>query len=193
MAIKPPIINFDKEQFLSFLPLIVCGLAIILLVFVFLPLQISKAFSLMQQLAGKKNNMVLVERSSQNLNEIKKEIATTEEKISQLEKRLPKQIETTLLIDTLKDITQEARLKFSSIEPAGERQFELEGQDEFYLELPIKVKLRCSFFDLIAFVQKIENSSRLMKISELAIRNNPQDIWEHNVDLAISTFAMGKK
>ncbi|MDP2940174.1 MAG: type 4a pilus biogenesis protein PilO [Candidatus Omnitrophota bacterium] len=189
MAQIPKSFNFNKEQFLTFLPLIICFFVIILFLLFLIPSQMKKVSTLSAQLTDKKNSLTLVERGSKSLSEAKKEIIEMGKRIVQLEKKLPKQIETTLLIDTLKDITEEARLKFSSIEPLAQRNFELKGQDEFYVELPIAVKLKCTFFDLIDFIHKIENSARLMKISKFTIRDNPQDVWEHNVELSISTFA----
>ncbi len=186
-------INFDKEQLLAFLPLILSLLAIIFILFVLILPQGGKVFSLSKELGEKRSALIQAERGLKNFEGTKKEIVELEKKIAEMEKRLPKQIEATLLIDTLKDITEEAKLKFSSIEPMAQKDYELKGQEEFYVELPIRVKLKCNYMDLLKFIQKIEHSSRLMKIRELAIKNNLADIWEHNVELIISTYATSRK
>jgi Tfp pilus assembly protein PilO len=193
MAISPKTIKFGKEELLASLAPISSILAIIFILFVLILPQVTKIISLTKEIKDKRSTLIMAEQGSKNLQESRKEIVSLEKKIAELEKRLPREIQTTLLIDTLKDITEEAKLKFASIEPLPQRNYEIKGLDEFYLGLPIKVKLNCTFSDLIKFIQKIENSSRLMKISELTIKNNPQNIWEHNVELAISTFAIGKK
>ncbi len=193
MAINVKQIKLNKEQLLSFLPIIVSALAIIFIVFVLILPQINRLSLFSKEIVNKKQTLDLAGKGSLNFQEAKNEIAGLEKKIEELEKKLPSQIETTLLIDTLKDITEVSKLKFSSIEPLPARNFELKGQEEFYVELPINVRLNCSYVDLIKFIQKIENSTRLMKISELTVSGNTQNIWEHSVELVISSFAKGKK
>jgi Tfp pilus assembly protein PilO len=150
-------------------------------------------FSLSKEIEDKRNALTIAEKGSANLDETKKENDELEKKSAELEKKFPRLVETTLLIDTLKDITEESKLKFASIEPLPQIDHELKGQKDFYMELPIKVRLNCNFEDAIKFIQKIESSSRLMKIREFSIKSNPQDVWEHNVVVIISTFSIGKK
>lgn len=193
MAIGTKPIQLNKEELMKFIPSAISVSAILFLVFILILPQSSKLISFSKELLEKRNAVILAERGSLNFQEVKKTIIELEKKASQLEKGLPQQIETTLLIDTLKDITEESQLKFSSIEPMPQKRYELKGQEDFYLELPIKVKLNCTFFDLITFLEKIENSPRLMKLSDLSISSNPQNAWEHNVEVTISTFASGRK
>ncbi len=192
MATSIKQIKLSKEQIQSFLPLAVSLLVIVFISLVLLLPQVVKIPYLARELADIKNEVTLAQQGSLRFGEDKKQIALLENKAALFEERFPREIETTLLIDTLREITEEAKLKFSSIEPLPQRNYEIKGQDEFYMELPIKVRLNCNFFDMIKFIQKIENSPRLMKVSEMSIRNNPQLAWDHVVEITISTFAIGK-
>ena len=186
-------IKLEKEQILRFLPIIITSFIIIFLIFFLILPQVTRMFSLSREIGERRNALVIAEKGSANLKETKKENDELEKKAIELEKKFPRLVETTLLIDTLKDITEESKLKFASIEPLPQIDHELKGQNDFYMELPIKVRLNCNFEEAMKFIHKIENSSRLMKIREFSIKSNPQDIWEHNVEVIISTFSIGKK
>ncbi|MBM3248386.1 MAG: hypothetical protein FJZ10_03065 [Candidatus Omnitrophica bacterium] len=185
--------QFNKEKIKPFVPLAVALVLIILfLYFVFLPNN-KKLQKLATKVASKKQLFTQVERTSQDINLLNENIANLEKEVSQLEERLPEQIEASLLIDTLKDITQESKLQFVSIEPKNTKKYEQVDQKQVYLELPITVRLKCGFNELMDFVKKIESSKRLMKISDLKIRANPQDVWGHDVEVTISTFSALKE
>lgn len=192
MAVSVKTIKLDKEKALRSLPLVISSLAIIFLIFYLILPQGAKLFSLSQEIENKRSALTIAEKGSANLKETKKEIEELGKKALELEKVFPRQIETTLLIDTLKDITEESKLKFVSIEPLTQINHELKDQKDYYMELPIKVRLNCNFDELVRFIQKIENSMRLMKIREFSIKSNAQDIWDHNVEVTISTFSVGK-
>ena len=61
-----------------------------------------------------------------------------------------------------------------------------------FVELPVQVKLRCGYYDLVDFLKKIEQADQLMKISNIQVKNNPSHNWEHTVEFAISAFSRGE-
>lgn len=190
MAKEKNILNkIDKEKIKFYLPFVASALVVILfLIFIFIP-QKSKLNNLSSLVKSKNLLFSHVESTAQNVDKLREEIAELERKIAGLEERLPEQIEAKLLIDTLKDITKEARIQFVSIEPKKPEKIELVDQQQAYRELPILVRLKCGYNELCEFIKKIENSKRLMKIRDLKIKANPQEIWEHNIELTISTFS----
>ncbi|HOX55040.1 MAG: type 4a pilus biogenesis protein PilO [Candidatus Omnitrophica bacterium] len=185
--------SIDKEKIKPYLPFIIAIVLIILfLYFIFLP-QNKKMQNLSSKVTNKKQLFFQAERAAQDINTLNNNIVSLEKEIAQLEEKLPEQIEASLLIDTLKDITQESKIQFVSIEPKNTKKYEQPDQKQVYLELPITVRLKCGFNELIGFVKKIESSKRLMKISDLKIRGNPQDMWGHDVEVTISTFSALKE
>jgi len=193
MATKPPVIKFEKEKLLGYLPL-ASQIALILffLFFIFFP-QIGKIGKVSKEIKEKSSSLTLLERGSQDMSKLKKDLSTLESKAEELDQRLPLLVETNILIDSLKAITQESRIKFTSIEPMAANKFDLPDSLDTYYELPIRIKLICGFFETIDFMKKIERSKRLMKISSLSIKGNPGDVWNHSVELVISTFAKENK
>lgn len=164
------------------------GLVVLFLIFIFFP-QMRKISRIYGEIKEKSDIMVVKERTYFDMSRSKRELAELEKKAEEYDRRLPVLVETNMLIDSLKAITQQSRLKFTSIEPIGIVNFDLLETGDYYYELPIRIKLRCGFFDLLDFAQRIEASKRLMKVSALSIKSNPENPWEHNVEIVISNFA----
>jgi Tfp pilus assembly protein PilO len=112
--------------------------------------------------------------------------------VSEFDKRLPTRLKTTLIIETLQEITKQAKLKFSSLEPAPIKKHELKETKDVFVELPVKIKLKCSYYDLVDFLEKIETAKQLMKVADLSIRDDPTNDWEHSIEFSISAFSRGE-
>lgn len=193
MATKPIPIKIDKEKLMSFIPLVLqVSMILIFLVFILFP-QTKKFSRLSSEIKIKKNSLAIVQRGVQDVAKLQQDLAALEDRAAEYEKQLPILIETNMLIDSLKAITEESKLKFVSIEPMVSKKFELAESNDVYYELPVSIKLSCGFFETVDFVKKIETNKRLMKISELAIRSNPADTWNHQVEVVISNFARTQK
>jgi len=185
--------SLDKEKIKPYLPFVVVVILIVLfLYFIFLP-QNKKMQDLSSRVENKKQLFFQAERAAQDIDTLNKNIVNLEKEIVQLEERLPEQLEASLLIDTLKDITRESKIQFVSIEPKNIKKYEQTDQKQVYLELPIMVRLKCGYNELSDFIKKIESSKRLMKLSDLRIHGNPQDMWGHDVEVTISTFSALKE
>lgn len=193
MAVNTQSIKLDKEKFLVYLPLALqATIILVFLAFVLLP-QIKKIGRFSGEIKEKSNSITILERGSQDMSKMKEGLAALEAKAAKLDQSLPLLVGTTMLIDSLKAITEESKIKFTSIEPMPSIKFELSKSGDVYYELPIKIKLITGFFETEDFINKIESNKRPMKISALAIRINPADIWKHNVEIVISTFARENK
>ena len=193
MATKTPTIKFDKEKLLGFVPLALqATLVLTFLLFILMP-QLKKIGSASREIKEKDTSMTVLKRGSQDMSKLKKDLDALEAKAIELDQRLPSLAETNMLIDSLKAITQESKLKFTSIEPMASIKSEITESGDAYYELPIRIKLTCGFFEATDFLNKIEGNKRLMKISGLAVRTNPGDPWSHYVEIVISTFAKENK
>jgi len=188
--VKDLLSNIDTEKIKPYLPLIIVVVVTILFFsYIFMP-QRRKLNVLGFEVKNKRQVFLVVEKNSGNIGNLKAEIAQLEKRVTSLEERLPEQIKANLLIDTLKDITEQAKLKFVSIEPQDTKKYELAAdQKQIYLEFPILLRLKSGYHEITRFVRDIEASKRLMKVSDLEIKGNPQDIWEHSIEVTVSTFS----
>ena len=139
----------------------------------------------------KENIIMTVKRGSIDVKKTKKELEEFKIKVVEFEKRLPPRIKTNLIIETLQEITQQSKLKFSSLEPAPVKKYELKETKDMFIELPVRIRLKCGYYDLVDFLEKIEAAKQLMKISELSIRDDPGQDWDHNIEFLISAYSRG--
>lgn len=189
MDTKKQLLKIEKEKLLAFVPkTLQAGLILLFALLVFIP-QGRKISRIYGEIKEKSDIMVTTERTYFDLSKLKKELVDLEKKAAEYDRRLPVLVETNMLIDSLKAITRQSRLKFTSIEPVGIVNFDLPDTGDYYYELPIKIKLKCGFFDLLDFMERIEASKQLMEITALAIKSNTESPWEHDVEIVISNFA----
>ncbi len=173
------------------LPLLApAAIAFVFIMFFILPAA-TRFLAVSQSIRQKQNDMVAAERSSADVARLKGDLEKLRKKVIEFKSRLPKRMETTLIIETLQGITEKSKLKFSSLNPLSSKKHKVEGADDVFVELPIRVKLSCDYNDLIEFLKKIETSGELMRVSDLSIRANPATNWEHMIELSISAYSQG--
>ena len=193
MAIKTQNIKLEKEQLLAYIPRLSQAAVVLIFIFlIFIPL-VRKIAQFNRDIKERESSLVVKERGYYDATELKKDLLVLEKEAQEDDRRIPYLIETNMLIDSLKAITREARLKFISIEPMDQVKFELPDTDSLYHELPIRINLKCGFFELVEFIKKIEDSKKLMKVTSLTIGSDSENPWEHNVEMVISSFARGDK
>ncbi|MFZ5800468.1 MAG: type 4a pilus biogenesis protein PilO [Candidatus Omnitrophota bacterium] len=189
MDTKKSPLKINREKLLTFVPkFLQVALTLLFIILVFIP-QGRKILRIYGEIREKSDIMVTKERTYFDLVKLKKELVDLEKQAADYDRRLPVLVETNMLIDSLKAITRQSRLKFTSIEPIGVVNFDLPETGDYYYELPIRIKLKCGFFDLLDFMQRIEVSKQLMKVTALAVKSDPESPWEHNVEIVISNFA----
>lgn len=163
---------------------------IICIAFIIWP-ALTKFSTLSAKIIETENTLTTVARSTADLAKMSSELEILRQKATEFENRLPSRMKTTLIIETLQEITKKSKLKFSSLEPVPIKKYTIEGTKDVFVELPVKVKLNCGYYDLIDFIKKIETANQLMKIADLTIRDDPTQDWEHTVEFSISAFSKG--
>ncbi|MFC1704130.1 type 4a pilus biogenesis protein PilO [Candidatus Omnitrophota bacterium] len=183
----------NRDQLTIAVPLVVLALLVLLFLgLIFVPLR-QKKVDLDTKILQKKSFLKEAEVTAKDLVNIKKEIEILQEQTTEYERQLPSEIRANLLFETLKEVTEESQIKFVSIEPQKTKKIDLPGSESIYLELPIKIKLKIGYDELIKFLDQIENSNRLLKVADINITSNPQETWRHNVEISISTYASIQK
>ena len=186
----PPVSHYLNQMIVHssiWIPVLAALLSISLLIWP----KISKYFSLSKEFEDKKSSISLVSRSNTDLDKVKKDFDKVRDKAKNLENRLPSRMKTTLIIETLQEITKQSKLKFTSLEPAPIKKYTLEETNETFVELPVRVRLNCGYWDLIDFLKKIESAGQLMKITDLNVKDDPSSNWEHSIDFSISAYSKG--
>lgn len=151
-----------------------------------------KSFKLSRSIALKKSDIATAIRSNADVKETQENLVVFRKKVEEFEKRLPKRRKTSLIIETMQQITEKAKLKFSSLDPLPLKEYELKDTNDVFIELPIKVTLKCGYYDMADFLQKIEAAPQLMKITNFNMKDDPSSDWEHSIEFVISAYSKGE-
>ena len=139
--------------------------AILFIAFIIWPAA-SKVSTLSRKITQYKNDITAATASNASVAKMTEELANFKKTAAEFENRLPKRMKTTLIIETLQEITKKSKLQFALLEPLPIKKYILEETQDVFVELPVKVKLNCGYYDLVDFVKKIEAADQLMKIAD---------------------------
>lgn len=144
-----------------------------------------------REISDKETAIITAVRSNADLEKMQKDLDVFKTKVVEFENRLPKRLKTTLTIETLQEITKQSKLKFNSLEPAAMKRYVLEETKDVFVELPVRVRLNCGYWDLVDFLKKIEGAKQLMKITDLIIRKDSASEWDQQIEFTISAYSKG--
>lgn len=165
-------------------------IAIIYFFFLILPKAktVFKGFGQANQMRA---NIVTTEASWSNRANIERDIAQSNERINFYEKELPGEKEIPAVLRYLSDSARKLNVKITEIKPVGLD--EVEGQESpIYTGVPISLKAECGFHELGRFISELESADRFMKISDIKIVANPNDLEQHYVRMMVIAYVMRK-
>ncbi|HOW35910.1 MAG TPA: type 4a pilus biogenesis protein PilO [Candidatus Omnitrophota bacterium] len=173
-------------------PLWLPGVLFVALTMFFIWPSFRTLLTLSRDIQEKENIVTSVTRNSADFSRTKAQIRDLLKKATELEGKMPTRTNTNLIFDTLQEITKRSKLKFSSLDPLPIKKHTLEQTNDLFIELPVRVRLNCGYYDLIDFLGKIETADQLMKITDLSIKDDPGQEWDHAIELSISAFSREK-
>ncbi len=126
-----------------------------------------------------------------NLPNLSKEFSNLKEKARFVEKSLPNEKEIPGLLEELSRIAEESNVKILKIRPKEVLMSTIQNpQARPYIEQSISIEAKSGFHELGLFIEKLENLNRFVKIRELTIVGDRQDIKHHNIKLEVSTYVL---
>ncbi|MDP2941205.1 MAG: type 4a pilus biogenesis protein PilO [Candidatus Omnitrophota bacterium] len=90
------------------------------------------------------------------------------------------------IVADINRFAESANVNLIGISPQDKLEIKIPDSKDIYAELPIEVRLECGFYELLAFLKKIENAGRIILVNEVKIRANPRNTWEHDVALSLA-------
>ena len=177
--------------FIRYSAVLIPSMVAFFLFLLFLLPVLTKFLSTSRMVAQKQSDIVTAERSTVDVAKMKEDLERFRKTVVEFEKRLPKRMKTTLTIETLQEITEKSRLKFASLEPLPLKKYIIPETGDVFIEVPIRVRLNCGYYDLIEFLKNIETAGQLMKVADLTIRRSAVSPWEHAIEFSISAYSQG--
>ena len=145
------------------------------------------------QIQDLKQKIQAAERELLNLPIYKKQYEEMKDKIEICKKKLPYEKDIPNLLEHLSKTAKATGVKILAIEPVNpDVKIKQEAQEKggLYLEMPIKIDARAGYHQLGIFINKLENSERFMKVTDLRIEKEGSNAKMHDVSLVISTFVL---
>ena len=157
--------------------------------------QIGGVIDLSGRAARMKADLKNAQSDIANIGLFKKEIASYEGKIGSYEKMLPAEKEIPALLEYLSEIAGVSNVRIVGIVPvtAPVSKDVKDHKDRIYQEIPILITAKSGYHELGAFISKLENSDRFMKVIDIDIKANKATPALHDVELMVLTYILLKE
>ncbi len=77
------------------------------------------------------------------------------------------------------------KISLKAITPSEKNEVKIPNNNGIYLELPITIKFECSFYQLLSFLDNLESLKKTILINKIKIQSNSNNVWEHDIELAL--------
>ena len=111
------------------------------------------------------------------------------EKLEFLEVMLPKEKEIPDLLVMIQDTLTEFNVDFTTFTPANISW----EKDIIYGKMPINMSLSASYFDLIAYLDRIENLPRIIDVQSLSLNKTGSEADKLNISINMFTYVLRKE
>ena len=115
---------------------------------------------------------------------IKKEIDALTSEISAIEDEIPG--DTEKVLDNLNRFALEYKINFKTISPMERTRLEIPSRKDAYIEiLPLKLNLKCPFYKVMSFLNKINKAQPTVKIINIKINTDAKDVYRHDIEVIL--------
>jgi Tfp pilus assembly protein PilO len=123
---------------------------------------------------------------------IQKQHDNFEKQAEYLEKRLPGQAQISSILEDFSNVAESSGVKILRIKPleAPVVASKQKVTNDSYSEIPILIEARAGYHQLGAFVDKIENMDRFIKLTDIDIASIDSDPRRHDIKMRIITYVL---
>lgn len=179
-------LNKEQTEKIIFGAIICIIIIIVLITLVFAP-SLRSIKELRVKILDEKEKVAKAEKEILNLSGSKLNLKKMEEQVKQYSLNMPEATPDWLL-ERLNSIAGETDINFDKIEPKGDI-----AQVDSYLLQGLYLELKTDYHRLGAFINKLENLSPFIKILDLSITGNKDDVNRHIVKLTVGVYVSESK
>jgi len=134
------------------------------------------------------NKIIEGKKIAARLGPLKIEYAALLEKLKFLEVMLPKEKEIPDLLVMMQDTLTEFNVDFTTFNPQN-----ISWQkDRIYGNMPIAMSLTASYYDLIAYLDRIENLPRIIDVQSLRLSKSGKEVDKLNISINMFSYVLRK-
>jgi len=135
------------------------------------------------------NKIIEGKRIAARLGPLKEEYAALLKKLAFLEVLLPKEKEIPDLLVMIQDTLTEFNVDFTTFTPQN-----ISWQkDRIYGNMPMTMSLTASYFDLIAYLDRIENLPRIIDVKSLRLSKAGKEVDKLNISITMYAYVLRKE
>jgi len=135
------------------------------------------------------NKIIEGRRIAAQLGPLREEYAALLKKLEFLEVMLPKEKEIPDLLVMVQDTLTEFNVDFTTFTPQNISW----EKDRIYGKMPIAMNLTASYFDLIAYLDRIENLPRIIDVQSLNLSKAGNEADKLNISINMLTYVLRKE
>jgi len=135
------------------------------------------------------NKIIEGKRIAARLGPLKEEYQALLKKLEFLEVMLPKEKEIPDLLVMIQDTLTEFKVDFTNFTPQNISW----EKDRIYGKMPIAMSLTASYFDLIAYLDRIENLPRIIDVQSLNLSKAGSEADNLNISINMFTYVLSKE
>jgi len=155
--------------------------------YIYLPRN-EKIQQLDQQISTLQEKIAEGRRIAARLDELKKEYQELTARLQFVEVLLPTEKEIPEFLVLLEDTMEEFNINFNNFSPQNLAQ----DKDAIYARLPIKMTYTADYFEIIKFLDRLENFPRIVDIQDLRINPTGENAENINVTMTMFTYVLMK-
>jgi len=161
--------------------------------FTFVKPKVVELITLFKDMRVMKSDITRVQNALAREGMLKKKLLSMQEKVTLYEKKLPTEHEVPMLLEELSKMAKETYVKILGISPVYVKIGSVDEKPKPYKEIPISIHALSGYHQLGAFINKLENAGRFMKVSDIQIRTSNKNKRAHDVELVVSTYVLLKE
>jgi type IV pilus assembly protein PilO len=172
----------DIKDRLPELPVLIVGIVVFVFLIFLLYLQIGVLRSAWQDVSAEQSSLAHVQSVLQDRLAAKQQYEGLRELLNRFDRLVPAQPEENVLLADLERAADEAGADFNQIN------FDNRVNKSGYVEMPLKLTFTGRYQELLNLVDRLENGPRVMRIDEIKLAKDGQELLGLKADLTASAF-----
>lgn len=124
------------------------------------------------------------EKETSRLNEIRNNYRQLEKQLSLAYNKLPEDQKISLFLREIAEKGKQGQIDLISVDPL------LVINEGEYSQLPLKIDIVCEYKELVNYLEKLENLSRLISVNHIRIRTDKSILPNCKIQLSASTYIL---
>ncbi|MFZ2603610.1 MAG: hypothetical protein WAX79_06410 [Candidatus Omnitrophota bacterium] len=185
--------SIDKIRKLPIISLLISSLILCFVVYFVLLPAIKQCAALAKSIKDKKADLASLQSFNSRYAVLKEEIRKKSSELEALKSKLFWGRDISKFLNELTRLATDLKIEFVSLKPEisppslakDDKKSKKEPDDYLQTQVSIAVSFRSNYNDIVIFLKRIEEGDKFIKINSLNIEKQPDNIYNHNVNMKL--------